>query len=226
MSPRLSPSVAVGAAALAQQLSAVRAGGGLEHLFVQHGSGACSMEGSHALRTHVGFSGRRFCASVDGCCSVLTMGKSNEGLRPRRALLTRRQFYGTFCHGRCPGTQTSHFDSDVCFQVQHSPAASIFMTAVLAGENISWAHISWGKRRTGMAVANQDETARRAGKLDGQEVTSTTLYIDDSLQPSNGGRRIGATKDYTAVARFAAATTAATGPVRDGDARRRCEGAR
>ena len=120
----------------------------------------------------------------------------------------------------------SHFDSDVCFQVQHSPAASIFMTAVLAGENISWAHISWGERRTGMAVANQDETARRAGKLDGQEVTSTTLYIDDSLQPSNGGRRIGATKDYTAVARFAAATTAATGPVRDGDARRRCEGAR
>ena len=31
-----------------------RAGGGLEHLFVQHGSGACA-EG-HALRAHVGFS--------------------------------------------------------------------------------------------------------------------------------------------------------------------------
>ena len=51
MLPQPPSFVAVAAAALAQRLSATRAGGGLEHLFVQHGSGACA-EGSHALRAH------------------------------------------------------------------------------------------------------------------------------------------------------------------------------
>ena len=87
--PRSSSFVAVAAAALGFGPAVVgaRAGGGLEHLFVQHGSGACA-EG-HALRAlTLGFREIDLWASVDGCCvPLLTTGEEE----------TRASSRGAFC---------------------------------------------------------------------------------------------------------------------------------
>ena len=127
MRPRPSLFVAVAAAALGQRSSATRTGGGLEHLLVQHGSGACARRARTRCALTSWCSGRRWPRlSVDCCVLLLTMSEEE----------TRASARGAFCSLAVYGTlsRPASRNADVAaFGSRCTPraGASIFISAVL-----------------------------------------------------------------------------------------------
>ena len=127
MQPRPSFFVAVAAAALGQRSSATRTGGGLEHLLVQHGSGACARRARTRCALTSWCSGRRWPRlSVDCCVPLLTMSEEE----------TRASARGAFCSLAVYGTlsRPASRNADVAaFGSRCTPraGASIFISAVL-----------------------------------------------------------------------------------------------
>ena len=223
MRPRPSLFVAVAAAALGQRSSATRTGGGLEHLLVQHGSGACARRARTRCALTSWCSGRRWPRlSVDCCVLLLTMSEEE----------TRASARGAFCSLAVYGTlsRPASRNADVAaFGSRCTPraGASIFISAVLVlllrrgrirGASRAQAEdLAAVAKKTRQLEGPGSRTAkklrrRRHRRLAGSRVTG-----------AGGFARCRTTPQWRS---FAAATTAATGRIRDGEQRGGDKGAR
>ena len=208
---------------MGQRSSATRTGGGLEHLLVQHGSGACARRARTRCALTSWCSGRRWPRlSVDCCVPLLTMSEEE----------TRASARGAFCSLAVYGTlsRPASRNADVAaFGSRCTPraGASIFISAVLVlllrrgrirGASRAQAEdLAAVAKKTRQLEGPGSRTAkklrrRRHRRLAGSRVTG-----------AGGFARCRTTPQWRS---FAAATTAATGLIRDGEQRGGDKGAR
>ena len=176
MRPRPSLFVAVAAAALGQRSSATRTGGGLEHLLVQHGSGACARRARTRCALTSWCSGRRWPRlSVDCCVPLLTMSEEETRASARGAFCSLA-VYGTLSRPASRNADVAAFGSSAHLAQVHLSLFPRFSCSYSDGD-VSGARRGRKRRTWRLSPKRQDS-------LKGREVGRPRSYVDDDIDDS------------------------------------------